>query len=303
MAPNHSLRGVFPAIVTPFGADGKFSSQNFTRHINALAAEGCNGVVVLGTTGEGPSLGLGERKMVIDSALESAGSLTVIAGTGCASLTDTIELSRHAFAAGVTAVLVVPPFYFKNITTAGLLAYYRCLLDDAVPGDRFLLLYHIPQVTGVPISFELLAELIRVAPERVAGVKDSSGDFEHLQALCEQFSELAIFAGTDRYLLRGLELGAAGCITAGANVLGALNAGVYDAFSHAENNASSLQEQLTTARAVLEQYMPFAPSIKFLLSERYGTPGWDVRPPLVPLAQAGRHKLREKWAELDLKPG
>lgn len=283
MVNQSPLRGVIPALVTPLTMDDVFNRDNFQNHIYTLADEGCDGIVVLGTTGEGPSFGLEERKNIIKVAVEASGEMLTIAATGCASLADTLALTSHAFATGADAVLVIPPFYFKNLTHDGLVSYYRRLLEEAVPEDGHLLLYHIPQVTQIPITFELLESLLEIAQNKVVGVKDSSGDIQHLQNLCERFPQLQIFAGTDRHLLSGLAFGTAGCITAGVNVLAPLNVAVYKAYQTQQADFEALQEKLTAGRSVLENYMPFPATLKFLLSRRYKTPGWEVRPPLLAL--------------------
>jgi 4-hydroxy-tetrahydrodipicolinate synthase len=287
--------GVIPAVVTPLDSSGRFHAANFERHIDSLAGEGCHGIVVLGTTGEGPSLGLEERKKIITTAVKVSGDMQMIAGTGCASLADTVILTRYAFAQGVDAVLVIPPYFFKNVPHDGLVAYFQHLLESSVPDGGKLLLYHIPQVTQVPITPELLDSLLAIAPKKVAGVKDSSGNLEHLEMLCNRFPRLQIYAGNDRHLLAGLEAGSAGCITAGANVLAPLNMAVYQAFHTYNPDAEGLQEHLTAGRSVLDQYMPFAPSIKYLLSRRYGSAGWEPRPPLLPLPDADQASLVESF--------
>lgn len=274
------LSGVVPAIATPL-RDGELHLPSLELHLRQLSQGGSHGVLVLGTTGEGPSLSVAERRALIEAARASAGDMFLLAGTGCASLADTITLTRSAFEFGADAVVVVPPFYFKGISDEGLLAYYRRLLDEALPDDGFLILYHIPKVTGVPISFELLERLLAVDDERVAGIKDSSGDLAHWQALCRRFPELRMFVGDDKLLHDGLQAGAAGCITAGGNILAMLGAAVYQTFKAGED-AAPAQATLTAARHVLDAYAPFPPSIKALLSVRYAG-GWEVRPPLLPL--------------------
>lgn len=295
-----SLRGVIPALVTPLTMDGKFNQGNYENHINTIASEGCNGIVVLGTTGEGPSFGLDERKKIIKVAVKASGEMLTIAATGCASLTDTLELTSHAFASGADAVLVLPPFYFKNLPHDGLVSYYRRLMEEAVPEDGQLLLYHIPQVTQVSITFELLESLLEIAGDKVAGVKDSSGDIQHLQKLCERFPQLQIFAGNDRHLLSGLKFGTAGCITAGVNVLAPLNVAVYEAYQKQQGDFETLQEKLTAGRTVLEKYMPFPATMKFLLSRRYKTQGWEVRPPLQPLTPREQKTLLTELNQVDI---
>lgn len=300
MNPHSPLKGVFPAVPTPLDANGAFHADNFVHHIHAMQSEGCDGIVVLGTTGEGPSMGLEERKTLVSAAVEASQGMLTIAATGCASLADTITLTRYAFEAGADAVLVIPPFYFRNPTLEGLTAYFRTILDDAVPQDGKMLLYHIPQVTQVPITPELLESLLHVAPDKVTGVKDSGGDLTYQRTLCERFPTLQIFTGSDRYLLESLRYGSAGCITAGANVLARLNVAVYDAFLRDQREVDALQDRLTAGRSVLEKYMPFPPTIKYLLSHRYNTSGWEPRPPLVQLDLEQQANLLDELKAVDI---
>lgn len=286
------LKGVIPPVVTPLTQEDQLHLKNLQLHIRTMIQDGCSGVLLMGTTGEGPSLGLGERKAVIDAGVEAARGALVLVHTGCASLKDTLDLTRHAYDSGADAAMVVPPFYYKNVPVEGLLAYYRRLLEEAVPEDGSLLLYHIPQVSHVPVTFRLLVGLLNFASDRLVGLKDSSGDLDHLRELCGRFPKLRVFVGTDRLVLKGLRLGAAGCITAAVNVLAPLDVAVYRAFtSGREAEAEDLQEALTAARDALERYPPFPPTIKYLLSLRYGGTGWEPRPPLINLSEADQAAL------------
>jgi 4-hydroxy-tetrahydrodipicolinate synthase len=174
---------------------------------------------------------------------------------------------------------VVPTFYFKNAPYEGLRAYFCRLLYEAGPENGPLLLYHIPQVTQVPITFELIDDLLAYAPEKAAGIKDSSYDIDHFRTLCERFPTLAAFAGSDRHLLDGLKFSSAGRIIAEANVLAPLSVAVYRTFVNDHPGSGLLPEKLTAGRAVLEKYMPLAITLKFLLGRRYNTAGSELSPP------------------------
>jgi 4-hydroxy-tetrahydrodipicolinate synthase len=184
-------------------------------------ADGCNGVLVAGTTGEGASLSIAERCELVAAARDVSDSLVVMAGTGCASLPDTIQVTRQSYELGADAVLIVPPFFFRDVTTQGLKEYYRIVFEEAVPDSGGAFLYHIPQVSGIPIAHELLDYLIERFGDRVAGIKDSQGDRAGLVNFCQRFPNLRIFAGLDDLLLDGLKAGGAGYITAEANLLAA----------------------------------------------------------------------------------
>jgi 4-hydroxy-tetrahydrodipicolinate synthase len=298
---NADIAGVIPAAVTPFTAQGAPDLKAFQRHLKTLADEGCHGALIMGTTGEGPSIGLAEREALLEAALAVASRGSILVGTGTPSLTDTIALTQKTYEFGAQAAVVVPPFYYRSAPTAGLLEYFRRILDHAVPDGETLLLYHIPQVTGVPISFDLLEALLATCGGRTLGIKDSSGDLEHAQSLCRRFPELHVFVGTDRLLLAGLEAGAKGCITAGANILAPLALRVHHAYAQGRaDDARRVQTQLTQARAVLEKYQPFAASLKALLSIRYGGSSWTPRAPLLPLTSEDLTQLVQDLRTLKL---
>ena len=298
MPQKSDLKGIICAVVTPLRA-GRPDLPNLQRLVTTLQGEGVDGILLLGTTGEGPSFSVSEREAIILAAKEVSGAMTVHAGTGFASLTDTIDATRRAFEIGVDSVVVIPPYYYKKVTPKGLATFYKQVLDEAVPDDGLLMLYHIPAVIGIPISAELIDRLLEVDEQRLLGVKDSSGDLPHGQELCRRYPNLRIFVGTDHVLLGGLQAGAAGCITAGANVLGPLVVQVYRSFS-AGQDATGQQALLGAARGLLDQYQPSSGMLKSLLAVRFGNDGWDTRPPLETASDADRDALVAQLSQLDL---
>jgi len=263
-------------------------------HLHALKAEGCDGVLLMGTTGEGPSLALHEREKIVADSVAANTGLKILAGTGTPSLPETIAATRRAFELGADAVVVIPPYYFKTASEAGLLAYYRAVIDSAVPEDKAFFAYHIPQVSGVAVPTTLLEALSAEYGARFAGVKDSGGDMNYASGLMQTAPELDVFVGSEKLLLAGLKHGAAGCITAGANVLAARAAAVYRAWKLGQN-ADALQADLSTARTVLDGYAPAPSSLKALLAMRYGGDSWDVRLPLLPLSEDQGAEFIEKF--------
>jgi 4-hydroxy-tetrahydrodipicolinate synthase len=293
------LRGVIPAVVTPLNASDQPDLESLQRHIRVLAGEGCDGILLLGTTGEGPSMGLSEREAILEAGLSAAEDLLVMVGTGLPSLSDSLYLTRRAYQLGADVAVVLPPYYYKRVTDRGLLNFYGRLFEQAVPEGDMLMLYHFPQVTQIPLSFQLIEELMKISEGRLAGIKDSSGDLAHAKELCQRFPQLRVFVGTDKLLLAGLQSGAAGCITAGANVLAPLDVAVYRTFA-SNQDAEPLQSQLTAAREILERYQPFPAGLKSLLALRYGNQSWNVRPPLVPLPEEDHKDLISALRNLNL---
>jgi len=246
---------------------------------------GCAGVVPCGTNGEAPSLSVEERIRVAEAALAAAGGMGVIVGTGAAALPDAIALTRHAFASGADAVLVMPPFYFKRSSDAGIVAFFRRLFDAAVPSGRRVLLYHIPQLTGAPVTEGILDGLAASHPGVVYGLKDSTGDPGQLHAFRRTHPHLHYFVGNDHLVAEACKAGASGSITACANVFPDLAFAVQEAVRRGDDPAPH-QTKLSEARSLLES-QPMQAATKALLTIVAGLPPSAVRPPQTGLAPEG----------------
>lgn len=285
------LSGVFAPIVTPFRpANGEVDLPWIARHLAYLRAHGCTGVIPCGTNGEAASMSVAERIQVTEAALAGVDGMSVIVGTGAAALTDAVVLTRHAFASGADAVLVMPPFYFKGPPEAGTTAWFQRLFDAAVPPGGRVLLYHIPQTTGVPITDGLLRRLLTSHGELVYGLKDSSGDPEQGAHFRAAYPKLAYFAGNDHRVAEACAGGAAGSITAGANVFPDLVAAVQRV-AWSGQDATAAQATLSDARSLLESY-PLQPATKAALADVASLPQAAVRPPQVELTSDQRAGLR-----------
>jgi 4-hydroxy-tetrahydrodipicolinate synthase len=226
--PSHpTLEGVFAAAVTPIHADGGPDLAALPPLMDFLASRGCHGVLLLGTTGEGPSFSVQERIGVVREGLRhrqaAQPNLKVLAGTGAANLPDTIELTRAAFDLGVDAVVTLPAFYYKGVSAEGLTAYFDQIIRAAVPADGRLLAYHIPQMSGVAIPPATLSALRQRFPNQFWGMKDSQDDLAHTLEITSQFPGFGVFAGSDSIFSESLAGGAVGSITALSNVTSRLN--------------------------------------------------------------------------------
>jgi 4-hydroxy-tetrahydrodipicolinate synthase len=271
------------------------------RHISTLETDGSDAILLAGTTGEGPSFSVIERKMILEAGLPSAGRMRVMAQTGCASLTDTLDLTRHAFGLGLDVVTVLPPFFFKGVSEDGLYAYYKRVLDEAVPAHGRLMLYHIPQVTQVPITIGLVERLLEADGQRIAGIKDSAGDLRHLQEYCVRFPQLSIFTGNDQLILDALRIGAAGCVTGVVNSFASMAAAIIKAHSQDENAAQALQQKFTAVWQILDRYQPYTTLLKGLLALRYEDAQWlRVCPPLDPMPPAQLSVMLAELNQIDL---
>ena len=201
----HPLAGVYSAAVTPLKADFSPDLEAIPSLLDFLAGRGCHGILLLGTTGEGPSFSPEERLGILRAALQVRGMLPatqdgtykILAGTGTPSLTETIALTRSAFDLGYDGVVVLPPYYYRKATDEGLFRYFSELIHKAVPSDGFLLGYHIPGTAGIGFSTDLLARLKDAFPHQFAGIKDSSHDADFARQAGRTFRLRP--AGVDRY--------------------------------------------------------------------------------------------------------
>lgn len=295
-----SLAGTFPAIVTPFVQGGRRVDFDWMGgHLAYLVRRGADGVLVLGTNGEGPSLSLAERKQVVDTVLRLRpdGRLAVMVGSGCAALPETVELSNYALERGADALLIVPPFYFKDISDDGLLAYYESVLAELPAGAR-VFLYNIPQVSGVPISHAVLDGLLHRFSDRLAGLKDTSGHLPTLRDFVRGYPSLSVFCGSDGLAAEGYRLGVVGCISGVANVFPDLMAAAAKARSHQKRQAA--QAAIDRVRDLVHGY-PTPSVLKHLMRIVAGLPQTYVRPPLRDLTPQEAAELEQRTRELGLE--
>ena len=277
----HRLPRVLAPVATPFGPDLAVDTARFLAHCDELVRSGV-GLALFGTTSEASSLGLDERRSVLEAVLAHgipAGLL--MPGTGACSIPDTVTLTNEAVQAGCPGVLMLPTFFYKNQTTAGIVAYYREVMERVADERLRIYLYNIPGVTGVPVSVEALRRLADQYPATIAGVKDSSGHWPTTQNLLHEAASrgLDVYVGSERYLLRTLAAGGRGCISATANVNAAA---IVDLADHPEGpDSDAEQRRLTAERSAMEESGSLIPVVKARLAIRYGHDGWRrVRPPL-----------------------
>ena len=294
MGGRAKVQGVFAAAFTAFSDDGAVDPARTACHAGALIDRGCDGIALLGTTGEANSLSLAERKRVLETAVEAGvPPHKLLPGTGVCSAPETIELTRHARSLGVVAVLLLPPFYYPDPSEVGLIAHYSRVIDGVGDNALRVLLYHIPQNTGVPITPELIAALDRRFPGVIVGVKDSGGDIDRMLALVALFPHLAILAGADPLLAPLLRAGGAGCITATSNLIAPLLARLRDRVRAGEGPAETaeLEHCIAEARGLFQRW-PQIPALKAAQAAITGERAWgNVRPPLLPLDDNDKQAL------------
>jgi 4-hydroxy-tetrahydrodipicolinate synthase len=284
-----ALRGALAPVVTPFREDMSVDADRLARHCRWLVERDC-GLAVFGTNSEGNSLGVDEKLGLLD-ALVTAGlpPARMMPGTGQCAIPDTIRLTRHAVGLGCAGVLMLPPFYYKDVSDEGL---FRAIAQviEGVGDDRLrVYLYHIPPVAQVGFSLDLIARLIEAFPRIVAGIKDSSGDFSNIRAMLERFPGWSVFCGAELDLAEAMRLGAAGCISATCNVNAAAIADLA-ANWHAPD-AAVRQAAVNRVRTTIAGF-PMIPALKAVVAELHGDPAWRMlRPPLLPLDAGQRTAL------------
>ena len=291
--PPHTdhIRGVLSPVVTPFDHERRPDGQRLVQHCRWLLEQGL-GLAVFGTTSEANSMSVAEKIALLD-VLVAAGlpPTRMMPGTGCCAFTDTVELTRYAVRLGCAGVLMLPPFYYKAVSDEGLFRSYAEVIERVGDSRLRIYLYHIPPVSQVPISLSLIERLLKTYPGTIAGIKDSSGDWNNMRVLLEQFQPhgFDVFTGNESFLLALLRGGGAGCITAIANV----NPGPIARLARnwQQLDADAQQAALNAVRGVFQQF-PTIPALKATIADSSDDPAWaTVRPPLVELDEAQRSAL------------
>jgi 4-hydroxy-tetrahydrodipicolinate synthase len=274
-------------MLTPLDAKGQVDHRMLAAHARSLLAQGVDGVAPFGTTGEGQSFSVAERRAGVDALLTAGiAPQRLVAATGCAALPETIELTRHGVAAGCAGCLVLPPFFWKDSTDDGLFAWYSQVIEAVGDARLRIFLYHIPQVSGTPLSVDLIARLAAAYPGIIAGVKDSAGDWSNTEALLARVPQLAILVGHEPHLPRLLRAGGAGTICGVANVFPALVRALLTPTVTAED------EKRVTEFIEIAFRQPFLAGFKSILAEQTRNTQWrSVRAPLVPLTDKARQTL------------
>lgn len=302
MTNRHPLSGIYAAALTPLKQDFSIDPDAINPFLHFLAAQECHGALLFGTTGEGPSLSPVERETILRAAREvriTFPEFRLLAGTGTPSLDETVDLTRMAFDQGCEGVVVLPPYYYRKVSEDGLFAWFEQVIQRAVPQDGYLLGYHIPGQSGVPLSIDLIARLKDAFPDQFAGIKDSSGDPEYSVALGGRFGpDLLVLSGNDGLLLHALEYNAGGAITAMSNLYSPLLRQVWDIFIQG-GDAIEAQEQLNIRRHILDRYQPFPPILKALLAQLHGFEYWSVRPPLLSVSARIEETCLQELRECD----
>jgi 4-hydroxy-tetrahydrodipicolinate synthase len=293
---SQSLRGVLAPVVTPFKADLSPDCERFIRHCQWLLSQNC-GLAVFGTNSEANSMSAAERMKLLDTLVAAGVDRSrMMPGTGCCSLTETVELTAHAVKHGCAGVLMLPPFYYKAVSEEGLYRYFSEVVQRVGDARLKIYLYHIPPVAIVGVTPKLVERLRKAYPNAIAGLKDSSGDWNNTKTFLEAFAETArparsgfdVFVGSESFLLANMRNGGVGTISATANVN---PAAIHELYACAVASAVSadLEEQQSKLDVVREvfssgKFPSMIAALKQAIAIYTDDPEWvRVRPPLVEL--------------------
>jgi 4-hydroxy-tetrahydrodipicolinate synthase len=283
MNDSKRIKGVLAPVVTPFKADYSPDHNRFVAQCKWMLTQG-SGLAVFGTNSEANSLSANERIALLESLLQAGVDPThMMPGTGCCAFTDTVRLTEHAVKAGCAGVLMLPPFYYKDVTEEGLFRTFSEIIERVGDARLQIYLYHIPPVAVVGITPKLVERLLKRYPKAIAGMKDSSGDWNNTKTFLDAFAKQGfdVFVGSESFLLANMRNHGAGCISATANVNPAAIDKLYREWKNADADAQ--QAQLDVVRKTTGQYV-MIPSLKAVIAHFANDPEWaTARPPLVEL--------------------
>lgn len=253
-----------------------------SKHCRWLVSQG-SGLAVFGTNSEANSLSLAEKRRLLDRlCADGIDPAQLMPGTGACSLSDAVELTSHAVSLGCRGVLMLPPFYYKGVSDDGLFAFFSEIVERVAQRSLQIYLYHIPPISQVSINPDLILRLASAYPANIAGIKDSSGDWNNTLKLNSLgIEDFRVFCGSESFLLQNMQNGGAGCISATANVNPASIVELFNRWKSAD--AAELQDQLNRIRNIFQAF-PMIAALKAATAHYSGNPSWaGVRPPLVPL--------------------
>ncbi|MEM6322892.1 MAG: dihydrodipicolinate synthase family protein [Pseudomonadota bacterium] len=274
--------GVSVALTTPFSDTGDILPELLADHAKSALQAGVSSVTLYGTTGEGSSIGAGERRIGLAALLSAqCPAEKIILGVFATAIADAQAQIAEGLSYGVTRFLIVPPFFFKDARDQAIFDWYAALLTQTDPTAQ-VILYHIPHLTQVSLSVDLVARLAAHAPDRVIAVKDSSGNWENAKALIETRA-VPVLVGDERLLHRAVGLGGAGSICGVANLYPERMVRVVETATE-DPSISRLVDRVLS--------VPVIPGLKAMLAEHTGNLAWErPRPPLQPLSHDERAAL------------
>ena len=273
----HQIKGIYCASVTPFNSDYSINKQLLLQHCNYLLSENVEGIAIFGTTGEANSLSQNEKldaiNYLIDNNIEPK---KLLPGTGLNSIKDTISFTKAMAKLNVRGVLVLPPSYYKNISSQGIVDFYSRVVEGVEETNLHYLLYHFPQMSSLNIDLNVIEKLILKYPNNIVGIKDSSGDIDNMLKMIKTFENFAVFSGSDSLALKVMKNGGAGAITAVSNISASLLSFIVKNWKEESSISkfSEIQKLQEEIRSNVFHYQPIS-SIKAFMATQYNNPEWN----------------------------
>ncbi len=301
-APTAALRGIWPALLTPLTEDLGIDHARFAAHSRALLAAGCGGVTPFGTTGEGPSFSLAERRDAVDALVKNGvPAPRILVSVSCAALPETLELTRHALSIGAHGCLMMPPFFLKGVSDQGVIDAYRRVIDGTADARLKLYLYHIPQVSGVGLSHQVIRTLWNLYPQTIVGIKDSGCELTDSLALVRAFMPgLTVYVGNEPDLPELGRRGSTGAVSGLANFMPRLVHRLV-----LQSDAPGTTQDLARVKRLLALLGGYSltPALKGIMAVLEGERAWlRVRPPLVALTDEGFAALERDIRAFGIDP-
>ena len=289
----HKIKGVYSASLTPISENYSINLNLFLSHCKWLLTQDLDGLAVFGTTGEANSFSVDEKINALDFLINNhIPANKLLPGTGLCSVRDTVKFTKKCSELKVKAVLVLPAFFYKGVSDEGVVEYYKRVVEEVADENLHYILYHIPQTSGVAISFEVIEKLTKMYPNNIVGMKDSGGDLDNMLKITKLFDNFSLFSGSDSLALKVCKRGGAGAITATSNISGKLLSFIINNHKkeHAIQNFQEFQILQENIRKVLFTHEPVS-GLKAFMSVNQNNAAWNrVNPPLNRIDNPKSHK-------------
>jgi len=294
-------KGIYAASLTPFTSSFEPEISVLISHAQWLLENGADGVALLGSTGEANSMTLKQRQAIIEKSTLKLPLTKLLIGTGSCSLHDAIKLTKVSIDAGVYAVLILPPFYYKPQSDDSIIRFYSELINSVNDSRLRIIFYNFPKFTGYNFDHNVILKMKQSFGEIAFGIKDSSGNWENMLDITKNVKNFSVFSGTETFLLENLLNGGAGCITATANIIATECQQVFQAWKNEQiEDGHQLQNKLTLLRKVFESY-PFVSGLKSIFADQQKSKKWvHMMSPFDKLTKEQLDEMKEKIKDLGL---
>ena len=294
-------KGIYAASLTPFTSSFEPEISVLISHAQWLLENGADGVALLGSTGEANSMTLKQRQAIIEKSTLKLPLTKLLIGTGSCSLHDAIKLTKVSIDAGVYAVLILPPFYYKPQSDDSIIRFYSELIASVNDSRLRIIFYNFPKFTGYNFDHNVILKMKQNFGEIAFGIKDSSGNWKNMLSITKNVKNFSVFSGTETFLLENLLNGGAGCITATANIIATECQQVFKAWKNEQiEDGHQLQNKLSLLRKVFESY-PFVSGLKSIFADQQKSKKWvHMMSPFDKLTKEQLDEMKEKIKDLGL---